>query len=54
MSDDKPRTPRTNRQLPDLVALPDDALVTRKDPMDFMRRLAFYHASGSRAFGGAA
>lgn len=38
----------------DWLSLPDDALVTRKDPMDFMRRLAFYRASGSRAFGGAA
>ncbi len=38
----------------DWLSLPDDALVTRKDPMDFMLRLAFYRASGGRAFGGAA
>ena len=29
-----------------------DALVTRKDPMDFARRLAFYASAGSEAFPG--
>lgn len=29
---------------------PDDALVTRKDPMDFARRLAFYSDRGAAAF----
>ena len=27
-----------------------DALVTRKDPMDFMRRLAFYRSAGAGLF----
>jgi homoserine kinase type II len=34
----------------DWLHTPADALVTRKDPMDFARRLAFYTAEGERAF----
>jgi homoserine kinase type II len=34
----------------DWLHTPADALVTRKDPMDFARRLAFYAAEGERAF----
>ena len=34
----------------DWLEAPDDALVTRKDPMDFMRRLEFYRESGQGAF----
>ncbi|MEP5937138.1 MAG: homoserine kinase [Erythrobacter sp.] len=35
----------------DWLTTPDDALVARKDPMDFARRLAFYREHGSQAFG---
>ena len=34
----------------DWLEAPDDALVTRKDPMDFMRRLEFYRDAGQGAF----
>jgi homoserine kinase type II len=34
----------------DWLNTPADALVTRKDPMDFARRLAFYATEGERAF----
>jgi len=34
----------------DWIHTPADALVTRKDPMDFVRRLDFYHANGAGAF----
>ena len=34
----------------DWLHTPADALVTRKDPMDFARRLAFYAAEGEKAF----
>jgi len=34
----------------DWLTTPDDALVQRKDPMDFARRLAFYRDQGVRAF----
>lgn len=34
----------------DWIDTPDDALVTRKDPMDFARRLQFYAESGADAF----
>jgi homoserine kinase type II len=34
----------------DWLHTPADALVTRKDPMDFARRLAFYTAEGEKAF----
>ena len=34
----------------DWINTPADALVTRKDPMDFVRRLEFYRASGDKAF----
>ena len=34
----------------DWIETPADALVTRKDPMDFMRRLDFYRSAGSGAF----
>ncbi|KRA84307.1 homoserine kinase [Altererythrobacter sp. Root672] len=34
----------------DWLNTPADALVTRKDPMDFARRLSFYAAEGERAF----
>ena len=34
----------------DWLDTPDDALVHRKDPMDFVRRLEFYRASGQSAF----
>lgn len=34
----------------DWIDTPDDALVTRKDPMDFARRLEFYAEAGDRAF----
>lgn len=34
----------------DWIETPADALVTRKDPMDFMRRLAFYRAAGAGVF----
>jgi len=34
----------------DWLNTPADALVTRKDPMDFARRLAFYTKAGARAF----
>ena len=36
----------------DWLHTPADALVTRKDPMDFARRLAFYVANGAAAFPG--
>lgn len=36
----------------DWVFTPVDALVTRKDPMDFARRLAFYAEAGESAFAG--
>jgi homoserine kinase type II len=36
----------------DWLHTPADALVTRKDPMDFARRLAFYASEGERAFPG--
>jgi homoserine kinase type II len=36
----------------DWLHTPDDALVTRKDPMDFARRLEFYSAKGPAAFAG--
>ncbi|KLI64250.1 homoserine kinase [Aurantiacibacter marinus] len=35
----------------DWIETPADALVTRKDPMDFMRRFAFYKHNGAKAFG---
>ena len=34
----------------DWLETPEDALVRRKDPMDFMRRLEFYRANGQSAF----
>jgi homoserine kinase type II len=34
----------------DWLHTPADALVTRKDPLDFARRLAFYRATGAKAF----
>jgi homoserine kinase type II len=34
----------------DWLHTPADALVTRKDPMDFARRLSFYATEGARAF----
>ena len=34
----------------DWIETPADALVTRKDPMDFMRRLEFYREAGAAAF----
>ena len=34
----------------DWLNTPADALVTRKDPMDFARRLAFYRQAGAEAF----
>ena len=34
----------------DWLHTPADALVTRKDPMDFARRLSFYRAQGAKAF----
>ena len=34
----------------DWLDTPEDALVRRKDPMDFMRRLEFYRANGQSAF----
>jgi homoserine kinase type II len=37
----------------DWISTPADALVTRKDPMDFARRLLFYKANGEKAFGAA-
>jgi homoserine kinase type II len=36
----------------DWLHTPPDALVTRKDPMDFARRLSFYAERGAAAFGG--
>ena len=36
----------------DWIDTPDDALVTKKDPMDFARRLLFYDANGSEIFRG--
>ncbi len=36
----------------DWLHTPADALVTRKDPMDFAHRLSFYAAEGDRAFPG--
>ncbi|KUO54478.1 MAG: homoserine kinase [Sphingomonadales bacterium BRH_c42] len=36
----------------DWLNTPPDALVTRKDPMDFVRRLQFYREAGARAFTG--
>jgi homoserine kinase type II len=36
----------------DWIESPADALVTRKDPMDFMRRLAFYREAGHLPFQG--
>ncbi|MEM7780139.1 MAG: homoserine kinase [Pseudomonadota bacterium] len=38
----------------DWITTPPDALVTRKDPMDFARRLRFYQQQGEAIFGGAA
>lgn len=38
----------------DWLHTPADALVTRKDPLDFARRLEFYTAEGMRAFPSAA
>ena len=38
----------------DWLNTPADALVTRKDPMDFARRLQFYARSGDQAFAAAA
>ena len=35
----------------DWLDTPDDALVTRKDPLDFARRLEFYDAAGAELFG---
>ncbi len=35
----------------DWLDTPADALVTRKDPMDFVRRLDFYRAQGAQVFG---
>ena len=34
----------------DWLHTPADALVTRKDPMDFARRLSFYVDNGAQAF----
>ena len=34
----------------DWLNTPDDALVTRKDPMDFVHRLEFYRSAGASAF----
>jgi homoserine kinase type II len=34
----------------DWLHTPADALVTRKDPMDFVRRLSFYVTEGAKAF----
>lgn len=34
----------------DWLSLPDDALVARKDPMDFVNRLQFYGERGANAF----
>ena len=34
----------------DWLNTPADAMVTRKDPMDFARRLSFYEAQGAKAF----
>ena len=34
----------------DWLHTPADALVTRKDPLDFARRLSFYAAQGVKAF----
>jgi len=34
----------------DWLNTPVDALVTRKDPMDFVRRMQFYAASGDAPF----
>jgi homoserine kinase type II len=34
----------------DWLTTPDDAMVARKDPMDFARRLAFYRDHGEQAF----
>lgn len=36
----------------DWLHTPPEALVTRKDPMDFVRRLSFYAAQGAEAFPG--
>lgn len=36
----------------DWIETPADALVTRKDPMDFMRRLDFYRSAAAGAFAG--
>ena len=38
----------------DWLHTPADALVTRKDPLDFVRRLSFYAAHGAEAFRGSA
>jgi homoserine kinase type II len=38
----------------DWLHTPADALVTRKDPMDFARRLSFYVTQGAKAFPGTA
>ena len=35
----------------DWIDTPADALVTRKDPMDFVRRLHFYREQGAQVFG---
>ncbi|WAT19098.1 homoserine kinase [Aurantiacibacter sp. MUD11] len=35
----------------DWIDTPEGALVTKKDPMDFVRRLEFYRAQGAAAFG---
>jgi homoserine kinase type II len=34
----------------DWLDTPDDALVTRKDPMDFARRVQFYAEAGTAPF----
>ncbi|XUU59349.1 homoserine kinase [Erythrobacter sp. HA6-11] len=36
----------------DWLSTPEDALVTRKDPMDFVHRLRFYAEAGTRVFAG--
>lgn len=38
----------------DWITTPADALVTRKDPMDFARRLLFYKENGTTVFGAGA
>ena len=36
----------------DWIDTPADALVTRKDPADFLRRLTWYKERGQEAFAG--